>query len=184
MFPSILSYLSEKLVKTVHYALCVCFPHHRGSLLHACSRYFFSQSIHARRQVRRSGFTLCSFSLPFSYFLSQPQMLHIQHIRECTSLPSPIFVSYLSLSTCHSNDTAADRSTPPTKSSLPTILIFCIVAAAGMSFLELYSLKTCDLTLLPSFPPAVLRKTNKQTTNSILHRHRHNPALLLQPPKA
>lgn len=53
-----------------------------------------------------------------------------------------------------------------------------------MSFLELYSLKTCDLTLLPSFPPAVLRKTNKQTTNSILHRHRHNPALLLQPPKA
>ncbi|KAH9987214.1 hypothetical protein BJV77DRAFT_1070625 [Russula vinacea] len=32
--------------------------------------------------------------------------------------------------TTYSNDTAADRSTPPTKSSLPTILIFCIVAAA------------------------------------------------------
>src|SRR5258708_36500772 len=49
-----------------------------------------TQSIHARRQVRRSDFILYAFFLPFFYFRSQPRMLYAQQTRECASLPSPI----------------------------------------------------------------------------------------------
>jgi hypothetical protein len=78
------------------------------------------------------------------------------------------FLSVVSVTS--SSDTAAEpcpRSTSPTKSDLPSIVIFCIVASAGTSLSVLYVLS--DLTLpFPSLPPAPLRE--KQSNKQLLER--------------
>lgn len=139
------------------------FPHLHDFVCSFVLTSFFAQSIHARRQVRRFEFTLCSPFLPFFYFLSQPRMLHARQIRECASVPMFYFCFLSVVSITSSNDTAAEpcpRSTPQLKSELPSIIIFCIVTSAGTSLSALYV--PSDLTLpFPSLPPAPLReKTN------------------------
>lgn len=140
---------------------------HLHDLLFVHADKFVAQSYHARRQVRRFEFTLCSPSLPFFYFLSQPRKLHARQIRERAPVPMFYFCFLFVVSITSSNDSAAEpcpRSTPRTKSDLPSIIIFCIVASAGTSLSALYV--PSDLTLpFPSLPPAPLReKTNKQIT--------------------
>jgi hypothetical protein len=82
------------------------------------------------------------------------------------------FVSYLLyLSSRHSNDAEAKhyaRSTSPTNSGLPPVVILSIVGSAGTSLSELYPPEKCDLTL-PSYLPTGRSsgKQQQQTTQTV-----------------